>query len=177
MPFFRPDLYYRSVPEIDLDGLKARGIRLLMLDLDNTLVPRNTTDAESDVHEWVQLAKSLGFGVTIVSNNWHERVQHAADSLGVAIEAKGTKPFPGVFRRALASTGVSAAESAIIGDQIFTDMLGGRFIGATRVLVTPLAPETDPAHTRLLRILERRILRGRTPELRDDASPRSAGRP
>lgn len=164
MSLLSPDLYYRSVADIDLDELQRRGIRVLLLDLDNTLVLRNTTEASERVRNWVEAAKRRGMQVTIVSNNWHERVQQAADDLDVAIVGKATKPLPSGFRRALGGTDAAPSECAVVGDQVFTDILGGSLFGSTTVLVTPLAGGSDLPHTRLLRTLERRILRGRTPQ-------------
>ena len=164
MSLLVPDLYYCSVADIDLDELQRRGVRVLLLDLDNTLVLRNTTEASERVRSWVRAAKQRGMLVTIVSNNWHERVQQAADDLDVAIVGKATKPLPSGFRRALRGTDAAPSECAVVGDQVFTDILGGSLFGSTTVLVTPLAGGSDLPHTRLLRTLERRILRGRKPQ-------------
>ena len=167
---FRPDLYYRSVTDIDLAELRRRGVAALLVDLDNTLVLRNTTEAAPDVRDWIRTVLDEGFGFVIVSNNWHERVQDAAKSLGVPIVGKATKPMTGGFRRALRLLGLRADQAATVGDQIFTDILGGSLVGATTVLVVPLAGGSDLPHTRLLRALERRILAGREPARRSHAS-------
>ncbi len=169
MALLQPDLYYRSVTDVDLDELRSRGVQMLLLDLDNTLVPRNTTDVADHVCDWVEDAKRRGFRVAIVSNNWHERVQRVATALGIPVEGKGTKPLPGVFRRALAAESATPGSAAVVGDQIFTDILGGKFLGSTTVLVLPVARDTDPPHTRVLRHLERRILRGLSPTGRERA--------
>lgn len=174
MALLRPDHYFESVVAIDLDELQALDIRMLLLDLDNTLVLRNTTQASPAVHEWVQDAMARGIGVCIVSNNWHERVQNAADALGCAIVGKATKPFPSGFRRALDGTGVGPGSTAVVGDQIFTDVLGGNLFGATTILVVPLAGGSDLPHTRLLRAFERRIMRGAKPRVGRSASGASS---
>lgn len=171
MSLLQPDLYYQSVTDIDPDDLRNRGVRMLLVDLDNTLVPRNTTEATRTVYEWVQAAKRKGIGVTIVSNNWHERVQHAADALDVPILGKATKPFPSAFRRALEAAGETQNSAAVVGDQIFTDILGGNLLGALTILVVPLASGSDLPHTRVLRGLERLVLRNRTPETNGTVHP------
>ncbi len=173
MSLLQPDLYYRSVTDIDPDALRQRGIRMVLLDLDNTLVPRNTTQAAPEVREWLQTAKDSGLLVTIVSNNWHERVQKAADSLGVPILGKATKPFPSAFRKALEHADETPRTAAVVGDQIFTDILGGNLLGALTVLVVPLAGGSDLPHTRVLRGLERLVLRNRSPN--GNGSGRSGG--
>ena len=159
----RPDLYYRSVTDIDLEDLEARGVCGLLIDLDNTLVPRNTVTASQAVMQWLGRARGRGFRICIVSNNWHERVSDAAESLGVPIVGKSLKPFPGGFRRGLALLGVTSSQAAVIGDQVFTDVLGGSIAGAITILVKPLAGGSDLPHTRLLRALERRVLSDRVP--------------
>lgn len=157
-----PDLYYRSVHAIDLDALRERGARVLLVDLDNTLLRRNSEVVTDDARRWVDKARAAGFDVCIVSNNWHERVEGIAAELGVPIVGKALKPFPGAIRRALARLGAAPAEAAIVGDQVFTDILGGRLLGMTTVLVTPLST-SDLPHTKLLRLLERVVLAGRQP--------------
>jgi len=171
MSLLQPDFYCRSVTNIDLDELQRRGVRVLLLDLDNTLVLRNTTAASDEVRAWVRAVGKQGISVSIVSNNWHDRVQQAAATLGVPIVGKASKPLPSGFRRALAGTDATPSESAVVGDQIFTDVLGGNMFGATTVLVVPLAGGSDLPHTRVLRALERRVLRGRTPECVSPGNP------
>ena len=158
-----PDLYYQSVPDIDLEELGRRGIRALLIDLDNTLVLRNSVDVSPAMRDWIASASARSFKLCIVSNNWHERVQLAADSLGMPIVGRASKPLPGAFRKALRLLGVESPETAVIGDQVFTDILGGHLIGATTILVVPLAGGSDLPHTALLRAIERRLLSGREP--------------
>jgi HAD superfamily phosphatase (TIGR01668 family) len=158
-----PDLYYRSVTDIDLDELELRGVSVLMVDLDNTLVLRNTVTPSDAVLGWIDEVRARGFRVCIVSNNWHERVSDTAASLGLPIVGKSLKPLPGGFRRALALLSARASQAAVIGDQVFTDVLGGGIIGATTVLVQPLAGGSDLPHTRPLRAMERWVLSGRVP--------------
>jgi HAD superfamily phosphatase (TIGR01668 family) len=159
----RPDLYCRAVTDIDVDDLVRRGITALLIDLDNTLVPRNTIDAAPDVRAWMTLVRERGLKICIVSNNWHERVMDAEDSLGVPVVGKSTKPLPGGFRRGLRLLGATSSKAAVIGDQIFTDVLGGNLVGATTILVTPLVGGSDLPHTKVLRALERLVLAGRDP--------------
>jgi HAD superfamily phosphatase (TIGR01668 family) len=159
----RPDLYYRSVTDIDLDELGRRGVSVFMVDLDNTLVLRNTVAPSAAVCDWLDEVRARGFRVCIVSNNWHERVADTAESLGLPIVGKSLKPLPGGFKRALALLEATASQAAVVGDQLFTDVLGGTIIGATTILVQPLAGGSDLPHTRLLRAMERWVLSGRAP--------------
>lgn len=158
----RPDLYFTSVHAIDLDDLRRRGVRHLLVDLDNTLLPRDTNVVPDDLREWARLVGREGFSVCLVSNNWHERVKAVADELGFGLVPKALKPLPFAFRKALRVLGGEPGEAAVVGDQVFTDILGGNLAGMTTVLVEPLST-TDLPHTLVLRLIERRVLADREP--------------
>ena len=158
-----PDLYLRSVRDIDLDALQAQGVDTLLMDLDNTILPRDSNVVPDDVKKWAASLTRRGFKVCLVSNNWHDRVKVVAEELGFSLVAKAVKPLPFAFFRALKVTGSSRRQAAIVGDQMFTDVLGGKLTGIMTVLVTPLS-ESDLPHTLLLRRLERVILAGRQPQ-------------
>jgi len=157
-----PDYYYVSVGDIDLDGLRARGIETLLVDLDNTLLPRNSETVTESAREWAACVAQKGFRVCIVSNNWHERVAAVARELGFELVAKAVKPLPFAFLLALRRLGARRKGAAVIGDQLFTDIAGGKLLGMTTVLVTPVS-QSDLPHTLVLRRLERFLLAGRTP--------------
>lgn len=157
-----PDLYQTSVHSIDLCGLRERGIRALLVDLDNTLLPRDTRVVPPELAEWAARLREEGFSVCLVSNNWHAHVARVAAELGFAIVPRALKPFPWAFRRAMSLMDASASESAVIGDQVFTDVLGGNLLGLTTILVQPLS-STDLPHTLFLRLVERAVLADREP--------------
>jgi HAD superfamily phosphatase (TIGR01668 family) len=158
-----PDLYVSSVHAIDLDDLKARGIRVLLLDLDNTLLPRDTNVVPHALRAWAAGLRTRGFAVCLVSNNFHDRVRIVAAELGFDLVDHAVKPLPFAFLRALKRAGARRSEAAVVGDQLFTDILGGRLLGMRTVLVSPLS-ETDLPHTLMLRRLEALVLKGRAPQ-------------
>jgi len=157
-----PDAYLSSVHAIDLVDLAARGIRVLLLDLDNTLLPRDTNVVPDELKAWAAGLRERGFSVCLVSNNWHERVHHVASELGFDLVDKAIKPLPFAFRRALRLENAKASETCVIGDQLFTDILGGNMLGMRTILVAPLSA-TDLPHTLALRRLEALVLKGRVP--------------
>lgn len=157
-----PDYYLQSVHSIDLDGLSAVGVDTLLVDLDNTLLPRDTNVVPDELRTWAMDLSRRGFKVCLVSNNWHGRVSAVADELGFALVDKAVKPLPFAFKRALAKCGSTRRSAAVVGDQLFTDVLGGKLLGMKTVMVAPLS-ETDLPHTLLLRRLERIVLAGRRP--------------
>jgi HAD superfamily phosphatase (TIGR01668 family) len=161
MPF--PDHYLKSVRDIDLDALVARGKDALLLDLDNTLLPRDADYVPDDLKAWARDVLDHGFRVCLVSNNWHGHVSHVASELGFDLVSKAIKPLPFAFWRAMGKCGSSASRCVIVGDQLFTDVLGGKLLGIETVMVLPLS-DTDLPHTLALRKVEKVVLRGRTPD-------------
>lgn len=159
---FSPDLYYTSVTAIDLDALERDGIRYLLIDLDNTLLPRDRAEFPPEIRDWVGALGHRGMTACLVSNNWHARVAGLARDIGLPVVARALKPFPSAFRKGLQALGGIPGETAMIGDQVFTDILGGNLLGMTTVLVAPQS-SSDLPHTLLLRRLERRVLAGRAP--------------
>lgn len=159
----RPDHYYTSVRAIDLAGLRASGVSALLIDVDNTVSPHHSSVVIPEMREWLASLSARGFTARLVSNNWHGDLQDRAAALGIPVVGKAQKPLTRGFRRAAREIGASPEQCAVIGDQIFTDILGGNLFGATTVLVQPVSP-VDLPHTRVLRRLERVIMSGRVPE-------------
>ncbi|GAB4288588.1 MAG: YqeG family HAD IIIA-type phosphatase [Coriobacteriia bacterium] len=158
----RPDRYLTNVLAIEPDALASAGIAGLIIDLDNTLLPRDTSVVPDAFVAWLA-EMTARFAVCFVSNNWHERVHEVAAELGVPLVARAVKPLPFAFLRALRVLGLQRRQVAVVGDQLFTDVLGGNLIGAMTILVEPLS-RTDLPHTLLLRKVEARIIRGMTVE-------------
>lgn len=164
MPILAPTLFHTAVTKIDLDALSASGIKVLLIDIDNTILPRDTGQMADELSAWSKSLLERGFKVCLVSNNWHDHVKRIADSLGFDMVPKALKPLPFGFLKAMDRAGGSRDSTAVIGDQIFTDILGGNLLGMTTVLVLPLS-ESDLPHTLVLRRLEKLVLNGRRPLL------------
>lgn len=163
MSMLGPDAYVTSVQAIDVDALWRDGVRVLLLDLDNTLLPRDTNVVPEGSKEWVADVASRGFRICLVSNNWHERARRVAGELGLDLVDRAVKPLPFAFLAALSRVRARRSEAAVVGDQLFTDILGGTLLGMRTVLVSPLSA-IDLPHTLLLRRLEAIVLRGRVPQ-------------
>lgn len=153
-----PDECRRSLREVDLGELTQRGIRGLILDLDNTIAEYGQASVPPPIRAWVEEAQARGFRVCITSNARPRRVRAFAETLGVPGIAYAAKPVRRAFRRALKLLGTAPRETAVIGDQLFTDVLGGNRMGMYTVLVNPLS-SAELGTTRLVRRLERRVLR------------------
>ena len=157
MELLTPDLRFSCVENITPALLASKGIRALLLDIDNTLVSRATGQFTDSVLEWIQKLKDAGISCCLISNNWHDVALEYAQTLSLPIVKKAMKPLPIAYVKALATIGAKRAESAVVGDQIFTDILGARLCVITSILVDPLST-TDLWYTKLFRKLEARIL-------------------
>lgn len=162
MALFRPDRFLTRITKVDLDALRSEGIECILLDLDNTLLPRDTGVVPDDILAWLDRARSMGFKLALVSNNWHASVFDNARELGLPIIHKSMKPFPLAFVIQRRRMGCNRKNSIAIGDQLMTDVLGARLSGMRVILLLPLA-QKDLAHTLLLRKIEKKLLRGATP--------------
>lgn len=151
-------MWVGSVTEIKAADLKARGIRGLILDLDETLVSAFEHTPPPEIHAWVQEMKA-SFSLYILSNNPSaKRVQIVADQLEIPCACRAAKPRRSGFRAAMADMGIRPEEAVIIGDQLFTDILGGNRIGSMTILATPMAPEHKPWR-KLMRLIEGMFIR------------------
>ena len=156
-----PDLYFSSLYAVDLDELARREVTAIIIDLDNTIVPRDTRLLDDRGRAWAARTKER-FQLAIVSNNTQGYPRAMAEELGVLLVRPAMKPLRRGFRKAMELMRVDEAHTAVIGDQIFTDVLGGNRTGITTVLVDPLVPQDLP-HTLVLRRFEALIMRGRHP--------------
>lgn len=154
----RPADFRRSIFDIDLHQLKQNGYRAILLDLDNTMVRWNDPEPTPQLQTWLQRVRRMGFHVCIVSNNSGSRVREFAARIGVPFVPKAAKPRRKGYREAMGLLGVTAQESVVVGDQLFTDILGGNWAGAYTILVVPIDPREFP-FTRLVRRVERHVLR------------------
>ncbi len=153
-----PRLYVKSLLEIPLDELKERGIHSFILDLDNTITEWNRKEVRQDITEWFAKIKARGFKSCILSNNGEERVLAVARDLGIPFLHRAQKPRRRAFTRALSVMGSKAADTAVIGDQIFTDVLGGNRAGLYTILVVPLG-KREFLGTKISRCMEFFVLR------------------
>ncbi|RJX28015.1 MAG: YqeG family HAD IIIA-type phosphatase [Dethiobacter sp.] len=133
-----PKQYVEDVHGIDLQELKEKGIKGIILDLDNTLVPWNDKAVFPEVKEWIQQVKEAGFSTCIVSNNNLRRGGEFSEILEIPAFWKAVKPRRRAFRKALKLMGLKPSQAAVIGDQVFTDILGGNRLGLHTILVRPL---------------------------------------
>ena len=150
-----PDQIVNTVFDIDLDELTTRGVRGIITDLDNTLVGAKTPLATPQLIGWLDNVKDRGFKVVILSNNNKTRVGNFAEPLGIPFIPAARKPAGAAFRRALKLMELQAEQAVVVGDQMLTDVLGGRRAGLHTILVTPIAPREEGWATQINRRIEK----------------------
>ena len=146
MPFsLFPHGFYESVLDITPRALTARGITLLLADLDNTLVPYRVPSPTPELAAWRDRLKEGGVELFLLSNSRRPgRAQSFARELGIPFLGRAGKPGRRGFAAAMAQMGRTPEQTAIVGDQIFTDILGGRRAGVTALLVRPIRLAGNP---------------------------------
>ena len=153
-----PKLYVDSIFHIDLDKLREIGIEALIIDIDNTLVAWDKKTAPRSVIEWFAKLKEKGFRICLVSNNTEDRVVKFTENINIQAFHKARKPFRTTFIKAMDYLKSDKSNTAIIGDQIFTDVLGGNRTGIYTVLVVPIESK-EYWWTEIVRNVERFVLK------------------
>lgn len=154
MSVFLPNLILKDVTYIDMRLLKKYNINALILDVDNTLTAHGSQMVEKRISRWIKLMKDNGIKMMIVSNNTHDRIEPFAKAIGLDFTAMGCKPMTFGFTRAQRIFNVNKANIAVVGDQIYTDIIGGNLKGLFTILVTPFKLE-DNTFFKLKRRLEK----------------------
>lgn len=147
-----------SVFSVDPFRLKGEGVDGIIVDVDNTLVAWDRHEPTAELREWFGAVNSAGIRCCIVSNSRRVAgVGALAKALGAEAIVPAGKPLPGAFRRAMRALGTTAENTAVIGDQVFTDILGGNALGLRTVLVRPVG-DREFIGTRVVRRIERAVL-------------------
>lgn len=136
---FLPKGFVEDIYQIKTEHLNERGIKGMIIDLDNTLVAWDCLDATVEVAEWLKQMQQAGIRIVIVSNNNEERVKRFAKPLQIPFVSKANKPLGGAFKRAIKILGTKKRETIVVGDQLLTDIFGGNRQKIHTVLVNPVA--------------------------------------
>ena len=141
MKFFQPTALRERVTDISPDLLKSLGVKALLLDVDNTLATYTSHTPSQGSLEWVRAMEDAGFRMMIISNNFKERVSSFGAMFGLDTLSFAIKPLPVGYLRAARRLGVRCRECAVIGDQIFTDIIGANLCRMKYILLSPIEPE------------------------------------
>jgi HAD superfamily phosphatase (TIGR01668 family) len=155
---FRPSAFAPSLAEIDLDDLQARGIAYLILDLDNTICQWQRLEIPDEVAAWISDAAGRGMKLCIASNTRNtRRLNDISGRLQMPAISRALKPRRKGFGEAMKLISADKAKTAVIGDQLLTDIFGGNRAGLYTILVSPMHPR-EFIGTKVSRVFEWALL-------------------
>lgn len=139
----KPDIKLHRIVDIDCEMLAKESIDTLILDVDNTLSTHHGKELTDGLEDWLLNMKKNGKKLIILSNSKKTRVEPFAKRINLDYVSMGLKPLPFKFFTALKKAGSKRKNAAIVGDQIFTDTLGGNIVGVKTILLDPIKLETS----------------------------------
>lgn len=154
---FYPKAYVSSLADIPPEFFHKKGIKGLVLDLDNTIIPWKAGFFDPATVSLLDGYRQSGLKLCVLSNAFNRRVSGLLEPLNIPAVAMARKPSRGAFARALEILGTAPHETAVIGDQIFTDVFGGNRLGLFTVLVIPISRK-EFIGTRFVRMAEKILL-------------------
>ena len=174
---FVPDYMFADIYQITPEFIKSLGVRVIVLDIDNTLVTYGMAEPTPEVIAWVRKMQESGLSLSIASNNHEERVAKFNEKLGLFTMCESGKPSRKAVRDACKRFNVKPEECTVIGDQIFTDVLCASRSGAVAILVKPL-PYNENLFFRFKRVCEKPFIRAykRREAKRQKAKTQSQGK-
>ncbi|MDF2502133.1 MAG: superfamily [Anaerosporomusa subterranea] len=153
-----PRLMVNSLLEIDITLLRQQGIDGIVLDLDNTILPWDSAEICPEAAIWLHRALDSGLKAGLVSNNRQRRVAEFAGQFAIPFAARAFKPASRGFQQVIAEMNLTPDQVAVVGDQLFTDILGGNRLGCWTIWVKPLSAR-EFIGTKVTRQLEKLAVR------------------
>jgi len=158
MEKYIPDIYAKSIYDVNYDNLKERGIKCILFDLDNTLIPPSIKEPSTKLINFLNQLKNTKLHFIIYSNGRSKRVKRLENILDIECISPAFKPYRGKFDMIVKKYNYNQSEIAIIGDQLLTDVAFGNNVGITTILVNPLSVK-DSFFTKFNRMREKRIFK------------------
>jgi len=155
--FVMPKSYIKNAYDLDVQKIAEEGYRLLICDIDNTLVAFHEQKPTEQAQNFLDECKAAGLTVVICSNNVKERVKPFADAGGCDCVWFFCKPFPWNYIKLKRKYKFKSKQTLCVGDQLLTDVLGANLMGFHSVFCDPLH-DFDSSHTKFSRFLERYVL-------------------
>jgi HAD superfamily phosphatase (TIGR01668 family) len=157
--FLFPNYRFDCITQIHRKWLKEQEIYSILLDVDCTLKYYSSTTVLPEIASWLERKQKQGFQFCLLSNGRRFRIKQLADELNIPFLAPAYKPFPSSCQRAMRMLYIDPQYTALIGDQVFTDVVAANLAGIRSILVTPLRPQEEPIFARVKRPFERLVLR------------------
>ena len=158
---FLPDEHYQDIYSVDFRRCYESGIRYLLIDLDNTLIPYDIDVPEPKLIRLFEDILSLGFEAVIVSNNKRSRIKPFATLINLPYVSSAKKPLKWGFKKALNhfKGKPKQEEILVLGDQLMTDVYGAKRMGFSAYLINPIKKRSEKWYTKINRFLEKNILK------------------
>lgn len=158
LEIYIPDMYKKSIYDIDYNALLEKGIKCILFDLDNTMAPIHIKEPDTTLRNLFADIELMGFKVIILSNSKKERVRPFKEKLNVDASFHSHKPFKKKYKKIMSLYHFNENEIACIGDQLLTDIKGANRMNFFSILVNPVS-KIDLFGTKINRIFERRIFK------------------
>ena len=153
--FIKPDYNLESIYDIDFNDLKNHGIKLILSDLDSTVMPSKSGEFPAKVMEWIKNLQN-NFRFAIVSNNKsQDYIKKVKNQCDFDVIGHANKPSPKIMKNYIEKLGIKPEETVMIGDRPLTDILAGKFLGCKTILVDSITKDTEKSIVRFVRALER----------------------
>ena len=152
----KPDVKLHGITDITVELLNKHDIKALLLDVDNTMSTHHGTVLTDGLTEWIAKMSDSGIKLMVLSNSKRFRIEPFAARIGLPFISLGCKPLPTGYLRGVKALGEKRKNVAIVGDQIFTDILGGNIVGVKSILLTPIKLE-DGWSFKVRRKLEKKL--------------------
>ena len=137
-----PDVILNSLTELTPELLSAQGVSFLMMDFDNTIVPYTTDVPTEPMRAWLEQMKSSNIRLCVVSNSKKPRVVTFCKTYGLDCVTHAKKPFQKGISECLARFHLRPETAALVGDQIYTDVLGANCAQLTSILISAIDNHT-----------------------------------
>ena len=146
-------LYFPTLLDVEIEALNALKIKCIFLDIDNTIKPYGADSIDISYQNWINNVKANGIKVILCSNNFKKNVEPIAKLINCDYVAFCLKPSPLGYIKALIKSKEKVSNTLVIGDQFFTDILGGKIIFAKTFMVEPISKSIEGATVKIRRAL------------------------
>ena len=155
----KPDYNIESVFDIDFETLKSQGIKLILSDLDSTVMPSKSGAFPNDVMTWIKNLQKY-FKFAIISNNKSKSyIDTVKSQCDFDVIGNANKPSCKAMKNYIESCGIKPNEVVMVGDRPLTDILAGKLLGCKTILVDSITKNTEKPIVRFVRFLERLFIR------------------
>ena len=157
--WLQPNLILESVKDITPELLHKYELKSLLLDVDSTLKSYKTAEIPLEIVQWIESLQESGITFCILSNGREPRIRPIAEQIQVPFIAPAMKPLPTGCLAAIKKMGLDPKSTAMVGDQVFADVLAGKLAKIFTILITPIRPEEERWYTRIKRPFEKWVIK------------------